>query len=76
MVLLAHTPDEVQRQVLQSLQRVTRYTVTQPRLLMQQVESVRRDGVATTNEEMTLGGMLGRGAGGAQPRARPGRARG
>ncbi|MFC5677048.1 IclR family transcriptional regulator [Aeromicrobium endophyticum] len=54
-VLLAHAPDEVQRQVLQSLQRVTRYTVTQPGLLQQQLEGVRRDGVATTSEEMTLG---------------------
>lgn len=54
-VLLAHAPDDVQRRVLHSLRRVTRYTVTQPGLLQQQLEAVRRDGLAVTTEEMTLG---------------------
>lgn len=54
-VLLAHAPDEVRREVLRSPARVTRYTVTQPGLLQQQLDRVRRDGFATTTEEMTLG---------------------
>lgn len=54
-VLLAHAPDEVQQRVLGSLRRVTSYTITQPRRLAAQLERVRRDGYATTVEEMTLG---------------------
>lgn len=54
-VLLAHAPEEVRREVLRSPARVTRYTVTQPGLLQQQLDRVRRDGFATTTEEMTLG---------------------
>lgn len=54
-VLLAHAPDEVQVRVLGSLPRVTRYTITQPGLLRQQLARVRRDGFATTTEEMSLG---------------------
>ena len=45
----------MQTRVLGSLPRVTRYTVTQPGLLRQQLTRVRRDGFATTTEEMTLG---------------------
>ncbi|MGJ9412861.1 IclR family transcriptional regulator [Aeromicrobium sp. CF4.19] len=54
-VLLAHAPEEVRWEVLRSLARVTRYTITQPGLLQQQLDRVRRDGFATTTEEMSLG---------------------
>jgi DNA-binding IclR family transcriptional regulator len=54
-VLLAHAPDDVQEQVLSSLARLTPYTITQPARLREQLEKVRRDGYATTVEEMTLG---------------------
>ncbi|MET0454870.1 MAG: IclR family transcriptional regulator [Mycobacterium sp.] len=55
-VLLAHAPADVRQRVLGSLRRVTPYTVTVPATLNAQLERVRRDGVATTVEEMTLGG--------------------
>lgn len=55
-VLLAHAPQEVQAKVLRSLPRLTPYTVTDPARLTEQLERVRRDGFATTTEEMTLGG--------------------
>lgn len=54
-VLLAHAPEETQRRVLGSLTRFTAYTLTQPALLLAQLEQVRREGYATTVEEMTLG---------------------
>ena len=54
-VLLAHAPADVQEQALSSLARLTPYTVTQPTRLREQLEKVRRDGYATTVEEMTLG---------------------
>ncbi|WP_375001102.1 IclR family transcriptional regulator [Aeromicrobium sp. CTD01-1L150] len=54
-VLLAHAPQDVQQRVLESPRRVTRYTVTQPGLLRQQLVRVQRDGYSTTTEEMTLG---------------------
>ena len=54
-VLLAHAPEEVVEVVLAQLTRVTPYTVTQPRRLREQLAGVRRDGWATTVEEMTLG---------------------
>jgi DNA-binding IclR family transcriptional regulator len=54
-VLLAHAPDDVQEQVLRNLHRLTPYTITQPARLRRQLERVRRDGYATTGEEMTLG---------------------
>jgi DNA-binding IclR family transcriptional regulator len=54
-VLLAHAPDEVRESVLARLPRVTPYTITQPARLVTQLEHVRRDGFATTQEEMTLG---------------------
>lgn len=54
-VLLAHAPEEVRAEVLRAPRRVTRYTVTQPGLLQQQLTRVRREGFATTTEEMTLG---------------------
>jgi DNA-binding IclR family transcriptional regulator len=37
------------------LVRVTPYTVTRPEVLEAQLERIRRDGVATTSEEMSLG---------------------
>jgi DNA-binding IclR family transcriptional regulator len=54
-VLLAHAPVEVQQRVLTSLTRVTAHTVTRPPVLAGQLDGIRRDGVATTAEEMTLG---------------------
>ncbi|MDF3337104.1 IclR family transcriptional regulator [Mycolicibacterium septicum] len=54
-VLLAHAPAEIQRQVFARLSRVTPYTITAPKVLAGQVERIRRDGVATTVEEMSLG---------------------
>lgn len=54
-VLLAHAPDDVQERVLASPARLTPYTITQPARLREQLAKVRRDGYATTVEEMTLG---------------------
>jgi DNA-binding IclR family transcriptional regulator len=54
-VLLAHAPADVRLRVLAHLTRVTPYSVTSPRVLEQQLERVRRDGFATTSEEMSLG---------------------
>ena len=54
-VLLAHAPDEVVDAVMADLTRVTPYSVTQPGRLRDQLASCRRDGWATTVEEMTLG---------------------
>lgn len=54
-VLLAHAPPEVQDAVLADLTRITPYTVTQPGTLRRQLGRVRRDGYATTVEEMSLG---------------------
>lgn len=54
-VLLAHAPEPVREQVLGNLSRMTPYTVTQPARLREQLERVRRDGYAITEEEMTLG---------------------
>ncbi|WP_330255799.1 IclR family transcriptional regulator [Nocardia sp. NBC_00565] len=54
-VLLAHAPPDVQDHVLANLTRLTPYTITQPDRLRQQLDKIRRDGYATTVEEMTLG---------------------
>jgi DNA-binding IclR family transcriptional regulator len=54
-VLLAHAPPEVRAEVLASLHRVTPYTVVRPSVLAAQLERIRRDGYATTADEMTLG---------------------
>jgi DNA-binding IclR family transcriptional regulator len=54
-VLLAHSPDDVHDRVLANLVRITPYTITRPDLLEAQLERIRRDGVATTSEEMSLG---------------------
>jgi DNA-binding IclR family transcriptional regulator len=37
------------------LERVTPYTITQPSRLARELDRVRHDGFATTNQEMTLG---------------------
>jgi DNA-binding IclR family transcriptional regulator len=54
-VLLAYAPDEVQREVLGALTRVTAYTIVQPGRLRQELARVRADGYAQTSEEMSLG---------------------
>ena len=54
-VLLAHAPAEVQSVVLSDLRRTTPYTITQPGTLRRQLGRVRREGYATTVEEMSLG---------------------
>ncbi len=55
-VLLAHAPEEVRERVLAGrLRRLTAHTVTHAGLLRQQLDGVRRDGYATTTDEMTLG---------------------
>ena len=54
-VLLAYAPEDVVATAMTSLTRMTPYTLTQPRLLAAQLERVRREGYAQTNEEMTLG---------------------
>jgi DNA-binding IclR family transcriptional regulator len=54
-VLLAHAPEEVRARVYSDLRRLTPYTVVSPKALDEQLVHVRRDGWATTSEEMTLG---------------------
>jgi DNA-binding IclR family transcriptional regulator len=54
-VLLAHAPSAVQEEVLSGLPRLTPYSITQPRILADQLAAVRANGYATTVEEMTLG---------------------
>lgn len=54
-VLLAHAPAEIQSAALEHLERITPYTVTQPGTLRRQLDRCRRDGYATTHEEMSLG---------------------
>jgi DNA-binding IclR family transcriptional regulator len=54
-VLLAHAPQDVQEAALSELPRLTGYTVVQPARLRAQLARVRREGYATTVEEMTLG---------------------
>lgn len=54
-VLLAHAPSSVQDEVMAHLPRLTAYSVTQPGLLRSQIAAVRRNGYATTVEEVTLG---------------------
>jgi len=54
-VLLAHADPDVQRTCLDSLTRLTAYTVVEPRRLLRQLADARRRGFATTSEEMTLG---------------------
>jgi DNA-binding IclR family transcriptional regulator len=54
-VLLAHAPAGVRDRVLANLVRVTPYTIVRPDVVEMQLERIRRDGVATTSEEMSLG---------------------
>jgi DNA-binding IclR family transcriptional regulator len=54
-VLLAWAPIDVQRSVLASLQRITRFTLVEPARLSDQLTEVRRTGTAWTREEMALG---------------------
>ncbi|MET0467660.1 MAG: IclR family transcriptional regulator [Aeromicrobium sp.] len=54
-VLLAHAPDDVLTEVLESLTRVTPYTITQPGRLHDELRRVHREGYAATSEEMSLG---------------------
>lgn len=54
-VLLAHAPPDVQARALANLKRITPYTITRADILRSQLHRVRRDGVATTSEEMSLG---------------------
>lgn len=54
-VLLAHAPAEVQEAALGALTRTTPHTITHPGRLREQLARVRREGYATTEEEMTLG---------------------
>lgn len=54
--LLAHQSDDVLRSVLGgSLKRLTPYTITEPGRLARELARVRRTGIATTAEEMTMG---------------------
>jgi DNA-binding IclR family transcriptional regulator len=54
-VLLAHAPRDVQARVFANLTRVTQYTIVQQSVLSAQLERIRRGGIATTTEEMSLG---------------------
>ncbi len=54
-VLLAYAPEDVQSYVLSHLTRMTRYSITDPRVLEEELRAVRRDGYAHTKEEMSLG---------------------
>lgn len=54
-VLLAFAPRAVEEDVFINLTRLTPYTVAEPGRLREQLACVRRDGFATTVEEMTLG---------------------
>jgi DNA-binding IclR family transcriptional regulator len=54
-VLLAHAPSDVHDRVFAKLTRITPYTITHPDVLDAQLDRIRRDGVATTSEEMSLG---------------------
>lgn len=54
-VLLAHAPADVREEVMHSLGRITPYTVVSPAKLARQLARAVEEGVATTDEEMTLG---------------------
>ena len=55
-VLLAYAPDDVRQRVLAGpLPRFLPRTITSPALLASQLDRVRADGYATTDEEMTSG---------------------
>jgi DNA-binding IclR family transcriptional regulator len=54
-MLLAHSAPDTQQKVFANLVRITPYTITSPAVLGAQLERIRREGVATTVEEMSLG---------------------
>lgn len=54
-VLLAHAPADVQARVCARLTRLTPHTVTRADVLRAQLDRIRREGMATTSEEMSLG---------------------
>jgi DNA-binding IclR family transcriptional regulator len=54
-VLLTHAPTDVQSQTLTHLDRITPHTVVHAGMLSTQLARARRDGYATTIEEMSLG---------------------
>ena len=55
-VLLAYAPDDVRQRVLGApLQRFLPRTITSPAILARQLDRVRTDGYAVTDEEMTQG---------------------
>ncbi len=54
-VLLAHAPADVQARVCARLTRITPYTITRADVLRAQLDRIRRAGLATTGEEMSLG---------------------
>jgi DNA-binding IclR family transcriptional regulator len=54
LVLLAHAPERVQREVLEApLQRFTNYTITDPVRLKRVLAQVRREGVAVSDRQVT-----------------------
>ena len=67
-VLLANGNQELQDAVLKSLDRITPATITQPSLLQEQLKLIKRQGFATTKDELSLGansiGVPVRGPGG------------
>jgi len=55
LVLLAHAPESVQREVLAApLQRFTDHTITDPERLRRTLAQVRRDGVAISDRQVTV----------------------
>ncbi|GAA4978950.1 IclR family transcriptional regulator [Kineococcus glutinatus] len=54
-VLLAHAPADVVREVLAQPERITGHTITEAGRLQRELAAVRRNGYASTAEEMTLG---------------------
>jgi DNA-binding IclR family transcriptional regulator len=58
LVLLAHAPESVQREVLEApLQRYTDFTITDPTRLGRVLAQVRRDGVAVSDRQVTEDAM-------------------
>ena len=54
LVLLAHAPEPIQREVLEApLQRFTDYTITDPVRLKRVLAQVRREGVAVSDRQVT-----------------------
>jgi DNA-binding IclR family transcriptional regulator len=75
-VLLAHAPQDVRREVLGRLTRLTPHTVVQPGRLARQLRRVREEDLATTVEELALGACslavpVRAGAGRPRPDPRP-----